>query len=83
MDECLVRLHGLDELAGRWVDPDLARRVAPYRGGYLPEERRDITAIVEEKAVLLGGIGVACDIGDEESVEAALDGRHGRAPTPN
>jgi DEAD/DEAH box helicase domain-containing protein len=35
-----VALHAQDALAE--VDPELAAQVAPYRGGYLPEDRREL-----------------------------------------
>jgi NAD(P)-dependent dehydrogenase (short-subunit alcohol dehydrogenase family) len=40
-------------------------------------------AVVKEKAELLGGIGVSCDIGDEDSVEAALTNVEQRLGTPS
>lgn len=40
-------------------------------------------AVVQEKAALLGGIGVACDIADEGQVEAALDSVERQLGTPS
>jgi DEAD/DEAH box helicase domain-containing protein len=41
-----ARSRKASELVYRWsrdrLDPELANRIAPYRGGYLPEERRRI-----------------------------------------
>lgn len=92
-----TKARKITELIHSWVvqqaDPDLARRIAPYRAGYLPEERReierrlfrgDLAGVVATSALELGidvgGLDACVLVGYPGSVMSAWQriGRVGR-----
>lgn len=91
-----TKARKITELMHSWVEqgaPDLARRIAPYRAGYLPEERReierrlfhgDLRGVIATSALELGidvgGLDVCILVGYPGSVMSSWQriGRVGR-----
>lgn len=91
-----TKARRIAELLHQWIardEPDLARRVAPYRAGYLPEERRriesrlskgDLLAVISTSALELGidvgGLDVCVLVGYPGSLTSSWQriGRVGR-----
>ncbi|MGH3471018.1 MAG: DEAD/DEAH box helicase, partial [Nocardioidaceae bacterium] len=66
-----VALHAQSMLAE--VDPSLADRVAPYRGGYLPEDRREIEQRLKDGDLLAVSATNALELGiDIAGLDAVL-----------
>ncbi|MFI5715159.1 DEAD/DEAH box helicase [Nocardia sp. NPDC051750] len=57
----LIALHTRQRLAE--IDADLAERVAAYRGGYLPEDRRELEAGLADGSLLAAATTNALELG--------------------
>ncbi|MGW5387611.1 DEAD/DEAH box helicase [Nocardia sp. NPDC003963] len=57
----LIAVHTRQRLAE--IDPDLAERVAAYRGGYLPEDRRALEAGLSDGSLLAAATTNALELG--------------------
>ncbi|RMG47892.1 MAG: DEAD/DEAH box helicase [Acidobacteria bacterium] len=92
-----TKARRITELMHRWLaesEPELARRVSPYRAGYLPEERREIerrlfsgeldgviSTSALEAGIDVGGLDVCVLVGYPGSLATAWQriGRAGRS----